>query len=205
MFKATFILGVALGAAALLAAYASSSERVSVPATEDSEAFAAVGSSGAKPAARTVATLPAFQFVDQRSQPFGRDSLLGQPTLVHFFFSTCNGPCPGVTSALGPLLKEFPELRIVSISIDPAHDTPEVLRAYADRLAAPEGRWLFLNGPQGQVLALAQIGFGFGIDAESKIHSTSAVLFDKNGSALGSFKPLERSSLAELKQVLAQH
>lgn len=198
MFKPAVIIGLVAGATALLAA--------SLPTDphQSGAAFVDVGSSTGEQSREPLAVskLPAFRFVDQTNEPFARENLLGELTLVHFFFSTCNGPCPGVTSALSPLLKEFPALRIVSISIDPAHDTPEVLRQYAERLAAPERRWLFLHGNQAQVLSLAQFGFGFGIDAESKIHSTSAVLFDRAGSALGSFKPLERASLTELKELL---
>ena len=206
MFKATFAVGVFLGSLALLAAFtAANPTGEKLNAAEGSAAFEDVGRSGSvqNKERLTVSALPRFSFTDQAKLPFTREDLLGKTTLVHFFFSTCNGPCPGVTSAIGPLLRENPELRIVSISIDPANDTPEVLAGYAKKLAAPEGRWIFLNGPQAQVLALAQFGFGFGIDAESKIHSTSAVLFSKSGDEIGRYQPLEKSSLELLRAAIA--
>lgn len=202
MFKGTFIIGVALGAVALVFALTTTNP--------NGAAFVGVGSSSGSSSRQLIGSiqrhsdLPQFRFVDQLGRSFGRDDIPGAPTLIHFFFSTCNGPCPGVTAVLSPLIREFPALRIVSISIDPAHDTPEVLLSYAKRLAAPDDRWLFLNGPQAQVLALAQFGFQFAVDAESKIHSTSAVLFSRRGELLGSFKPLEMESVAALKAVIRQ-
>lgn len=72
-----------------------------------------------------------------------------KPILLNFFFTTCTTICPVLSASVTTLLKNLGphagDVRVVSIAIDPDHDTPEVLRAYRQRFgAAPE--WELLTG-----------------------------------------------------------
>jgi protein SCO1/2 len=78
-----------------------------------------------------------------------RELAADKPILLNFFFTTCTTICPVLSASVSTLLKnlgtEASEVRVVSIAIDPDHDTPEVLRAYRRRFsAAPE--WELLTG-----------------------------------------------------------
>lgn len=77
------------------------------------------------------------------------------PVAVQFVFSTCATICPVVTGTLAAARQRQPRLRALSVSIDPEHDTPERLRAYAARFAAGPG-WRFLTGRAADLLAVEQ-------------------------------------------------
>lgn len=72
-----------------------------------------------------------------------------QPVILEFIFATCTTICPilsiGFTNLQEQLGPEAADLRLVSISIDPEHDTPEVMKAYLLRYEARPG-WDFLTG-----------------------------------------------------------
>jgi protein SCO1/2 len=95
---------------------------------------------------------PAFALVDQDGGALSLESLRGQVVLLDFIYTTCPGPCPILTSARVNLQKALPDalrprVRFVSISLDPARDTPEALRGYALARGADLSRWSFLTGP----------------------------------------------------------
>jgi cytochrome oxidase Cu insertion factor (SCO1/SenC/PrrC family) len=106
-------------------------------------------------------TVPAFQLTNQDGQPFGTEQLNGKIWIVDFIFSTCPGPCPMISSRMADLQKplEKTDVRLVSVTVDPEKDTPEVLRGYADKLEAQPGRWDFLTGPKATIYDLSRSGF----------------------------------------------
>jgi protein SCO1/2 len=83
--------------------------------------------------------------------------------VLHSFFATCTGSCPVMTGTLNAIQTRFAErlgkdLVLVSLTVDPKHDTPEKLKAYASAAKATPGRY-FLTGSQEQVdAALKRIG-----------------------------------------------
>jgi protein SCO1 len=91
------------------------------------------------------------------------DLVKGHTIVLHSFFARCEGSCPVMMATLQGLQKRLGDelgktVHIVSITVDPAHDTPEVLAAYAKRVQAGPG-WHFLSGTPEQVnLALRRIG-----------------------------------------------
>lgn len=103
--------------------------------------------------------------VDQngRSVDLYKDYIAGRRIVLHSFFARCEGSCPVMMATLQSLQKQLGErlgqdVSIVSITVDPAHDTPEVLAAYAKRVQAKPG-WHFLSGSPEQVnTALKRIG-----------------------------------------------
>lgn len=92
-----------------------------------------------------------------------RDLIAGHSVVIYSFFSKCTDSCPamvmtlkGAQERLGSRLGR--EVRFVAVTVDPAHDTPKALKAYARQIAAPDG-WVFLTGSNRQVgAALRRIG-----------------------------------------------
>src|SRR6266700_7402448 len=81
-------------------------------------------------------TVPSFQFTNQNGQPFGSAQLAGKIWIADFIYTTCPGPCPMISSRMSELQKPLQktDVHLVSFSVNPEKDTPEVLRGYADKL-----------------------------------------------------------------------
>src|SRR5262245_16683618 len=88
-------------------------------------------------------SLSAFALVERSGSAVSLADLRGDPFVMDFVFTTCSGPCPKLSTNMERLQTELASsrVRLVSISVDPAHDTPEILRAYAERFHADKERW----------------------------------------------------------------
>src|SRR5213078_3183544 len=135
---------------------------------------------------RTVSSygsVPSFQLTNQNGQPFGSPQLAGKIWIVDFIYTMCPGPCPMISTRMSDLQKplEKTDVRLVSFSVDPEKDTPEVLRRYSEKLQAEPGRWDFLAGPKSAIYKLSHDGFKLavsdGSDAKGiPVHSTRMAL-----------------------------
>ena len=94
--------------------------------------------------------VPSFELTNQNGQTFGSAQLGGKIWIADFIFTMCPGPCPMISSRMSELQKplEKTDVHLVSFSVDPEHDTPQVLRGYAEKLNAQPQRWDFLTGPK---------------------------------------------------------
>ncbi len=134
-----------------------------------------------------LSAVPEFQFVERSGQPFGLEELKGKVNIVEFFFTSCRGPCPMMNAIYSELYREFagsPQLRLVSITVDPATDTLATLREYANRFNVTDDRWVFIRGEMEQVVWLAEKGFGVSGDLPG-MHSTKFILVDPRGNIRG--------------------
>jgi protein SCO1/2 len=97
--------------------------------------------------------VPEFSMVDQSGTPTTQAALVGRVTVLDFVFTNCPFICPGMMVAMKGLCGELAgtPVRFMSISVDPAHDTPERLREYAADHGADLTRWSFLTGEQAMV------------------------------------------------------
>jgi protein SCO1/2/putative membrane protein len=90
-----------------------------------------------------------FTLQERSGKSVRRDDLLGKVWVASFFFTCCTGDCGKTTAAMSQLqrdLAKYPDVHLVSFSVFPEHDSPDVLSQYAkDRKADPD-RWLFLTG-----------------------------------------------------------
>lgn len=106
-------------------------------------------------------TVPAFSLVDDQGQTFTEEALRGHPTIVNFVFTRCDTICPVISAKMERLQEKLLDrraepIKLLSISVDPAYDTPERLAAYAQRFHALPAKWRFLTGPVDQVRALVE-------------------------------------------------
>jgi protein SCO1/2 len=109
--------------------------------------------------------IPAFTFVDDAGRSFGPERLRGAVWIVHFFFTSCGADCAGSLRALGEIRRAYVDLRIdgirvLSLSVDPARDTPSALRDFAAAQGADPERWLLATGAPGELEAFARGLFG---------------------------------------------
>jgi protein SCO1/2 len=99
---------------------------------------------------------PDFTLTTQDETPLRLADLRGRVLLVSFVFTTCNGSCPATTHRMGQIqealkargLTKSDRVRLLSITLDPARDTPEVLRRYMNLYDADPASWTFLTGPR---------------------------------------------------------
>jgi protoheme IX farnesyltransferase len=124
--------------------------------------------------------VPDFAFVSQDGGEFSSKSLHGHVWVVDFVFTNCSGPCPRLSTLLSRVQEATPpEVKLVSFTVDPARDTPEVLRAYASRYRAAPDRWTFLTGDAASLKTVRQDTFKLGEMDSALNHSTRVVLVDR--------------------------
>jgi len=157
---------------------------------------------------RTVSSygaVPEFVLMNQDGQNFGSAQLRGKIWIADFIYTTCPGPCPMLSSRMSELQKplEKTDVHLVSFSVDPAKDTPQVLRGYAEKLQAEPGRWDFLTGPQSTIYNLSRNGFKLAVsdgsdDKGIPVHSTRMILVDRHGAIRGYYDATEADAVTKL-------
>ncbi|HEU0120388.1 MAG TPA: SCO family protein [Bryobacteraceae bacterium] len=151
-------------------------------------------------------TVPRFQLTTQDGAPFDSHSLDGKLWLASFFFASCTGPCPRINTQIYALQEStytYPDLRILSFTVDPEHDTPPVLAAYAKRYKADPQRWTFLTGPRATISKLSKDGFQVGELDDANSHSTRIMLVDGRSRVRGHYPAIEAESLDALQKGIA--
>jgi protein SCO1/2 len=151
---------------------------------------------------------PAFTLTDQSGKQLSLASLRGNALLVDFVYTRCVGPCPILTAKHVELWRSLPpeareHVRFVSISLDPTHDTPEVLTRYAAERGADLGGWYFLTGPEAEVAdVVRRWGVGTLRGADGSIdHMVATFMVDKQGQIAKRWLGLEHPN-DELREAL---
>ena len=156
-------------------------------------------------------SLDDFQLIDSQGQPFGTAQLKGKLWVAGFVFTRCTGPCPAITSKMAQLQMEIEKqqigdrVRLVSISVDPEHDRPKVLREYA-RIAMADPRvWTFLTGELDEVSAIVQNNFllPLSISKGPIVHSQRLALIDPQGRLRGYYDALSPDGYKALQDDMA--
>lgn len=142
--------------------------------------------------------LPAFTLEDATGRAYGSTDLAGSVYIASFFFTRCPSICPLLMHNVRKLQEgldahEITGIRLVSITVDPENDTPEVLADYARNLKADPARWTFLTGPPDAVRELVVGGFKTPMDrantppgsAMDIAHTGKVVLVDGSGRIRG--------------------
>ena len=141
-----------------------------------------------KPELPKLFPLPETKLVDETGRSVSLGSMKGSVTVYDFIFTNCAGTCPIMTNnmrALTPKVGKDAPVRFVSISVDPAHDTPAVLAAYAKRVRN-DPRWTFLTGTRTDLVNLSVHGFKLaagdpGPNGDPLLHSSKFAVADKQG------------------------
>jgi protein SCO1/2 len=148
------------------------------------------------------AVVPDFTLTDQTGTQFNSsDALRGQVWIADLIFTNCDGPCPRMSTQMHQVQTAFSgaeRVRLVSFTVDPARDTPEVLAAYGRHFQAVPGRWFFLTGPTQILQHLSHDVFMLGDVAGNLEHSTRFVLVDRTARVRGFYLTSEEDAIPRL-------
>ena len=133
-----------------------------------------------------IRAVPEFALTDQNGDEVTMADLRGKIWIADFIFTRCAGPCPLMTARMLEMQKALvktPEVKLVSVTVDPAYDTPEVLKAYAEANFADPNRWKFLTGEKEVIEKLVTEGFMQHLAEENgePVHGTMFLLVDGQG------------------------
>lgn len=192
MFFGSVAVAVVVGLAAAVIAGKVSGVK---PTTATAEQLAAATS--LLPLPRPLAD---FQLVERSGRTVSRADLTNQFLVVNFAFTSCSLSCLAVNQRMADvqqLVATAPDVRLVSLSVDPLTDTPSALTKFADRFQADPERWLFLTGEKAGLYRLIETSFiarspeltglvpgGFG-------HTDRIMLVDPQGNVCASFNGMK--------------
>ena len=147
--------------------------------------------------------VPDFEFTDSNGETITREDMEGKVWVADFIFTTCTMACPIMTGNMNIIHKSFKEdnnVRIVSISVYPEYDTPEILKEYASRYNANTDRWHFLTGPEESVKNIIKTGFKIGDYEDIIFHSEKFALVDISGNIRGYYSGMKTEDMSKLKK-----
>jgi protein SCO1/2 len=165
------------------------------------------------PQPASIGVIGGFELKNQRGETKTFKDFEGKPWVVGFVFTRCGGTCPQIVQAMARLrdrLKEFPDLQMVCFSMDPEHDTPEVLARYAKQQNAEHPNWHFLTGSYAEIVRITRGDFKLGIEEgvspeEPILHSPKLVFVDERGVIRGYYEVITTEGMDELFKALGGH
>ncbi len=137
----------------------------------------------------TIGLAPRFELTDQNNKKINNKNYQGKVYVLEFFFSTCPSICPIMNKNMASLQNEFfgnPNFGIASITINPDHDTAEVLKEHADLIGVKSSNWHMLTGDKEYIFNISNKGFNIYAGENNKVaggfeHSGLFALIDKEG------------------------
>jgi len=148
-----------------------------------------------------------FHLTDQAGRPFDSQVLAGHVWVADFIYTTCNGPCPMMSSHMHRIEErtaENPDVKLVSFTVDPDHDTAPVLAAYARHFLAAPARWSFLTGDKGSLTEVGFASFHLNSVDGSATHSTRFTLVDRQMRIRGYYTTGDDSFMRQLLHDIRQ-
>lgn len=164
------------------------------------------------------AEVPPFSFIDRYGKPFTSKHVEGKILVVDFFFTRCTTICPKMSVQMQQLQLKlddpaYADVVFLSHTVDPEHDTPEVLDAYARKLQADTARWKFLTGAKADIYLQGSEGYFLAakedvLAPDGFLHSEKFVLVDKERHIRGYYDGTTMEGMnalaADLKMLLKE-
>lgn len=159
-------------------------------------------------------TVPPFALVNEKGTTVTLENYKGEPWVVDFIFTRCGGQCPLMTQRLASLQgwlneKGIENVKLVSATVDPENDTPEVLAEYGETFKADPQRWTFLTGPREDIYPLITDGFKLGVEenkgkpvSDMFVHSDRFVLVDGAGQIRGYYILSEDAEMRRIQSAI---
>lgn len=148
---------------------------------------------------------PEFELQDQSNRPFTRNQLAGKVWIMDFIFTRCQAVCPRMTAQMRKiqdLVASNPEVRLLSVSIDPEFDSTKVLLQYAASYQADTARWFFLTGEKQTIRRMQEKTQRHLDPDEITAHSKQFYLVDSNGFVRGVYSITQPRALEDMLQDL---
>ena len=132
---------------------------------------------------------PPLALTDETGKPFNTSELRGHPWVADFIFTSCGSVCPTMTAKMVEIQKTTPtDVHLVSFTVDPATDTPAILKTYGESFHADFARWHFLTGSNAQMADAAykmKISVKPASPDNAIMHSEKFLLVDAEGNVVG--------------------
>jgi protein SCO1/2 len=148
---------------------------------------------------------PEFKLIDQNGKLVTKDDLHGQPWICEFVFTRCTSICPAMLGRMAELQTTLdPRIRLVSFSVDPENDRPDVLKGRAQSLGADDKRWRFLTTQAGDKDGVRKVQQGMmlvraGDPVTPSMHDNRFFLFDNGGHCVGIYTSADPADMTKLK------
>jgi protein SCO1/2 len=172
--------------------------------------LASVGACRREPELPTLGRVPAFSFVNQDGVQVETTKLRGSVWVAAFMFTRCPTICPRITRRMRALqeraAKQAVPLRLLSFSVDPDNDTPNVLQQYARRFGADTSTWSFVTGDFTAMQKVSVDGFKLALDGRADagaenfgiLHGSHLVLVDRELGIRGYYRTEDDEAMAAL-------
>lgn len=152
----------------------------------------------------TYYTVSGFSLIDQSGDSFTNQDLDGYIYIANFFFASCQDVCPRMNAKVETIyhtLKEFSEIKFVSHTVDPEHDSIPILHDYSKKFNADPAIWHFVTGSK---QAIYNVGASYllpvSIEDTTIDHSQQLILIDKEKHIRGFYDGLEDLDIKRLKE-----
>ena len=155
-------------------------------------------------------TIPNFDLIDQNGKKQDLSLIKNKIHIAEFIFTRCPGQCPIMSKEMRRVQEAFENesnIKILSYSVDPEFDSPQILKKYAEALNAKPGQWYFLTGDKKEIYRMAYYGY-FITAKEDKInadnledrfvHTDKCVLVDNEGHIRGYYNGTDRKEIDRL-------
>lgn len=152
-----------------------------------------------------------FEFINQIGDTIRKADVAGNIFVTDFFFTTCGGICPKMTTQLQRVQSEFvadPKFLILSHTVNPSKDSVSVMNNYANRFKADSKKWWFLTGAKADLYTMARKSYlivpdeadpNYEHGGESDfIHTENFVLIDPDGRIRGIYDGTNGGEVSEL-------
>ena len=152
-----------------------------------------------------ISQVPAFQLTDQTGKSITLEDLKGKIWAANFIFTRCKGPCPITVLRMQDLNTKLKKVRgnveLVTFTVDPEYDTPEILKAFSEPLGADPASWKFLTGTPDAIQKIVVTGLLQPLAKEpdgTPAHSSRIVLVDGEGWLRGYHDGLDPEAVQKL-------
>lgn len=153
-------------------------------------------------------TIPNFNFTNQFGEKITEKNIEGKIYVADFFFATCTSICPVMSKQMGLVQNAFREdkdVLILSHTVNPMHDTVEVLNAYGNKFGAIKNKWHLLTGDKKNIYAIAKEGYLVNAlqddgSAEGFLHSELFILVDQQKRIRGTYDGTDSVQVVKMIQ-----
>lgn len=147
-----------------------------------------------------------FELTNQYGEKITEQTVRGKMYVANFFFATCQSICPEMSTNLKEVQEAFKDddsLLIISHSVNPLHDTVEVLMSYANMYGAKKNKWHFLTGNKKTIYDLAKNDYLVNAleddgTPEGFLHSELLLLIDAKGRIRGMYDGTDKAEIQKL-------
>ena len=146
--------------------------------------------------------IPYFSYSTQNNSLFTANNLSDKISVVDFFFTSCQGPCPAMNRYMKYLVEEFSNydnIQFISFSVDPVTDSVSQIKNFIDKTSLNYDNWYFLETDTSSIKNLLEDGFKLSGEGLPGMHSTKFILIDSDAFIRGYYNPFLDKELDSLE------